>query len=263
MLNQWTKRFAYAGLTLTGLTAAGFSVPEAWEYSQVAAQKAGDTLKDSLPLSFEIDRLKLLTKKLDEQMSDHRREQAAAAVTLDRAEQDLADAKAVHDRRLEKMRQLRQAIGNTSNCEIRIGCTKVSRDEVANALARMLEAYREEEATLKAREDGVSKQREAYRALAGKLADAKHSRDMLAQKVETLRSQYSAQQLSTTQQLGPFDQQTLLRAQRLASEIERRLAVDRKRTELEADTLDRFESKANVDVTAELDKLLGEREASE
>lgn len=153
------KKYATIGMAVVGfLAVSGFSIAEVREYLQVARNRATSAVRSEIPLSVEIDRMEVLLKKLDGQVSQQKYAVAKSRVALQDAEAEYQRAQAGCEGLLSDMQQLRNlsTSGSTSSCgTITVGCQKASSEDVRRALTYKLTSWKEVSATAKAREQAL------------------------------------------------------------------------------------------------------------
>ena len=243
-------------LAVAGVLLSGIGVREAWEYLQVARAEVAKAVEDNIPLSAQIGRLKLLVGQLDQQITQHNRKVATAAVALERVEQDVTTTQTELAGCLQKMQVLRPLLKGNEKI-MQVGCTNYSRPEVENALRIRYERYVQGQDSLKHQQTALEQQRSAYRKLAGSLAEWKHQRELLVQRVASLESQVAAQQIADKSHADSLDGDVLARAQEVAQRIEQRLKVEQKLSELEIDPSTDLDPKpSTTDISAQVDQLL-------
>ncbi len=265
------KKYATIGMAVVGFMAlAGFSLAEVREYLQVAGNRVATTVRDSIPMSVEIDRMEVLLKKLDGQVSQQKYAVAKSKVALQDAEAEYQRAQSGCEGLLSDMQQLRNLSMSqtTSSCgTITVGCQKVSAEDVRRALAYKLTSWKGAVETAKAREQALMQQQNAYAALERQFTDWQSQRQLLAQRLETLRARHQTQTLASETDTTVFNNADLARATELADLIERELRIVEAQQALGSDPAESFLGNAGNDnsttnVEAEVDRLLGSQLAT-
>jgi hypothetical protein len=93
------KKFVGIGaLVAVVVSIAGLSFAEVGEYLQVARDRAASTVKDSIPLDVEIDRMQVLIRKLDQQVDHQKYAVARSEIVLQDAQAEYvrSDARCQH-----------------------------------------------------------------------------------------------------------------------------------------------------------------------
>ena len=265
------KKFATIGMAVIGfLAVAGFSVAEIREYLQVAGNRVSSSVRGGIPLSVEIDRMEVILKKLDGQVSLQKYAVAKSKVALQDAKAEYQRAQAGCEGLLSDMQQLRNlsTSGSTSSCgTITVGCQKVSSEDVRRALTYKLTSWKEVSATANAREQALKQQQLAFNGLEKQFTDWQSQRTLLAQRLETLRIRHQTQQLASETDTTVFNNADLARATELADQIERELRIVEAQQALGSDPAESLLSNTGSDnsttnVEAEVDRLLGSQLAT-
>ena len=246
------------------LAVAGFSVAELREYMQVARDRVATTVRGEIPLSVEIDRMEVLLKKLDGQVSLQKYAVAKSRVALQDAEAEFQRAQGGCESLLSDMQQLRSlaTTDTTSSCgTITVGCQKVSSEDVRRALTYKLTSWKEVSATAKAREQALKQQQLAFNGLEKQFTDWQSQRTLLAHRLETLRIRHQTQQLASETDTTVFNNADLARATELADQIERELRIVEAQQALGSDPAELLLGNGVIDskstnVEAEVDRLL-------
>ncbi len=233
------KRFAGIGVALAVVsTLAGLSFSEISEYVTVAGDRVGDAVRGAVPLSVEIDRMEVLLKKMDKQVSSQKYAVARANVALQEVEADLVRQESRCEALVAGMRQLRALTSNRDASIVQVGCHQISSADVSQALAHKLATWKESNTGLAARQEAVSQQRKAFEALRQRYSDWQQQRKLLAYRLETLRSRHDAQQLAAETDTSVFKTADLARASELADRIERELKTVEIQQQLDNDPLE-------------------------
>lgn len=248
------------GIAVVGLFAVtGFSVAEVREYLQVAQNRASTALREAIPLGVEIDRMKVLIGKLDEQVASQKYAVARSKIALQDAEAEYARSKSRCQNLLAEMRHLRglETSNQASGCHT-VGYRTVSTSDVHRALQYKLSAYKEAEATCEAQHAAMSQHRHAYDRLEQQFMSWQSQRRLLAQRLETLKARHQAQQLTSETDTSVFNNADLARATELADQIEKELRIVEAQQTLGTDPFEAIPSEdlSSERVEAEVDRLL-------
>lgn len=247
------------GLLLVA-SVAGFSLAEMAEYGEVALNRVAEEVRKPIPLSVELDRMKVLLDKLDRQVNSQKFAVAKAKVALEDAEADLEHQRSGVDRLLAEMRRLRGLESQQSSGMVQIGCHSVSTTDVRQALAYKLSAWQQSTAKQEALTGLVSQQRAAYQQLQSRFTEWQTQRELLAHRLETLKARYETQRLAADTDVSVFNDADLARATDLAEQIEKELRTVEVQQELGntplAPIFSDLESAAKTDIEAQVDQIL-------
>lgn len=244
------------------IAATGFSIAEVREYLQVAANRTSESLRDAIPLSVEIDRMEVLIGKLDSQVASQKYAVAKSKIALQDSEAEHARSESRCQNLLAEMQHLRSLNPtqqpSSGGCQT-VAYRNVSASDVRTALSYKLAAYKEAEASCKAHASAMSQQRQAYSRLEQQFSNWQSQRQVLSQRLETLRVRHQTQQLASETDTTVFNNADLARATELANEIEKELRIVEAQQALGGDPSSSFltgESVPQVDVESEVDRLL-------
>ena len=265
------KKFATIGMAVAGVMAVtGISTAGLLEYLQVARNRIATTIRDSVPLSVEIDRMEVLLEKLDGQVGQQEYAVSKSKVALQDAEAEFQRAQVGCKALVRDMRQLRglsytEATGNCGT--IKVGGQSVSPTDVRRALTYKLSSWKGATAAAEAREQALLQQRAAYSALERQFNDWQGQRQLLAQRVETLKTRHQTQALASETDTSTFNNADLARATELADQIERELRIVEAQQALgsgmaESVLNNQLSDADTSDVEQEVDRLLGQQTVS-
>ena len=251
------KIAAIAFAVVAVLSITGFGVAEVAEYFQVARHNVNESIRESIPLDVEIDRMELLLKKMDQQVSKQKYQVAKSRVALEDAESEMVRDHKHAELMLANMRKLRDL--QSGGQYVQVGCHKVTSGEVRQALANHLAAYKSKTIACEARETAVTQQRKAYQSLKQRYDEWNQQRQLLSHRLETLRSRLAAQKATANTDVVTIDSSELDRATQLAGRIETRLRIAETQQALGTDPVDSILNATTEtrDVEAEVDALLG------
>lgn len=145
---------------------------------------------------------------------------------------------------------------------VKVGRYSVSPDEVNRALASKLASWKSQSETLAEQEKSVERQRAASQMLAARYGDWNQKRELLAQRLETLRARLAAHNAGSTISESSIDTTDVVRATQLADEIERRLRVVEKQEALGTDPFEHLLSDTRptgANVENEVDRILNKK----
>lgn len=189
---------------------------------------------------------------------------AKSKIALHDAEVEYQRAQSGCEGLLSDMQQLRNLTMSqtTSSCRtITVGDQKVSAEDVRRALAHKLTSWKGAVETSKAREQALTQQQTAYAALERQFTDWQSQRQLLAQRLETLRARHQTQTLASETDTTVFNNADLARATELADRIERELRIVEAQQALGSDPAESLlgngPSDGTAAVEAEVDRILG------
>ncbi|MCA8987558.1 MAG: hypothetical protein KDA78_07955 [Planctomycetaceae bacterium] len=253
------------GIAIT-LFAVGFSFAELGEYTRVVKNRMHSAVKDSIPLSVEIERMEVLLTKLDDQVASHKYLVAKSQINLQEAEAELKRHESKSQNLFTEMKHLRSWIDATEVATVCVSGHRVSRTDISTALRHKLSAWKESEATVEACAQTVGEHRKATDALTMQFTEWENQRKLLGHRVEKLKAQVVAQQLKQETSLAQLDQSDLARATRLAEDIEKEIRINEAQAALGTSPLDHVLQEQvddSADITAEVDAVLNGQEKND
>ena len=210
--------------------AFGTSVPS---YVRTAFHKIHHSAKDSVPISFQIDRARDEISRLEPAILENRETLARAEVDVEHLKQEIATVEKNLAGEKSKMVALRDGLETGDLRLAKNSSVRYTVDEVKGELANRLDHYRnvsrileEKVTTLKAREKAV----EGARAKLREMAAQKSS---LAVKLESIQARLQAIEATQEKNEFNFDDSSLSRAKQAVSDLERRLEVKARMAEME------------------------------
>ncbi len=241
----------------------GFSFAELSEYTQVVRNRVHQGVKEAIPMSVEIDRLEVLLQKLNQQVASQKYLVAKANIGLQDAELEQERQESKSNNLLTEMKHLRGWLAASEYATIQVGCQKVNKGDISQALRHKLAAWKESSAATEACAEAVSAQKQAVVALNKQFTEWQNQRKLLGHRLEKLKAQAVAQQLKQRTTLPELDQSDLARANELADEIEKEIRIAEAQDALGTDPLDQLLDEELTDDTssleAEIDAILGKK----
>lgn len=215
------------GVSAAGILAvAGVKLTELGEYAVVARDRLAEVVSEKIPLSVEIDRMELLVRKLDDQVQSQAAHVADALVALENSETKLAETDNRCDNLLCELASLRDACDHPTQY-VMVKHTCLGSNEEAtdvHTIKTALQAKANEWKLLRseraARTSAVASQRDAASKLSQQFDEWKLQKEVLRQRVESLKARYAAQRLSSQSNTSTIDGADLRRSIELADEIE-------------------------------------------
>jgi len=209
--------------------AFGTSAPS---YVRTAFCKARHSVKDSVPITFEIDRARQQIADLEPAILDNREELARAEVDADHLEREIVALKA----NLSKERTAMVAVGeslSTGNLKLAGHSVSYTPDELKADLASRMDQYRRGNELLSYREPTLKARLQTVAAARKKLAEMDLAKKKLATQLDAIQARLNA--IEATQQKNEFnfDDSALARAKQTVSDLERRLEVKSRVAEMD------------------------------
>ena len=233
-------RYAVGLIVCAGLlTSVGLSPRVIGEYVGVIAKNAGEVIDSQIPQSAKIQRLELLLKKLQGQVTEQQHAVATAKVELEDAEAEFQTQQLACTRlrgELQQLRDLTKADG--AACEITVGYRGISQQDIRRALAGRLDSWKQASERRDALGKALELRRVAYEKLEASFAEWQSQRELLAQRIETLKIRQQTQSLASATDTAVFDDADLARTVELADKVERELRIVEARQALGMDPVE-------------------------
>lgn len=252
---------AFVGVCL--LTSVGLSPRELGEYAGVIATNAEEVIDRNIPQSAKIQRLELLLRKLQGQVTDQQHSVATAKVALEDAEAEFQNQELACTRIRGELQQLRGLTKSDDEaCEVTVGYRGISQQDIRRALAARLESWKQADNRREALGKALELRRAAYQKLEASFANWQSQRQLLAQRIETLKIRQQTQSLESGTDTAVFNDADLARTVELAENVERELRIVEAGKALGMDPLDALVAEPAGDqfaaTAAEVDAILAE-----
>jgi len=218
-----------AALTAGALYVAfGTSAPS---YVRTAFCKVRHSAKDSVPITFEIERARQQIADLEPAIYDNREELARAEVDVEHLDREVVALKTNLAKEYKTMVAVRDSLA-TGELK-RVGHVNFTPDEVKADLAARLDQYHRGQDLLTYKESTLKARIQAVAAARKKLAEMDVEKRKLATQLESIQARL--QTIEATQQKNDFnfDDSALAKAKQTVSDLERRLEVKARVAEME------------------------------
>jgi type II secretory pathway pseudopilin PulG len=141
-----------------------------------------------------------------------------------------------------------------------VGYRGVSQQDIRQALAARLQSWKQATERSSALQVALQQRRAAFERLQEQFGEWQSRRDLLAQRLETLKIRQQTQTLSADSDTAVFDDADLARATELADAVDRDLRIAEARAAIGLDPLDVItelpSSEENEAVESEVDRIL-------
>jgi hypothetical protein len=220
---RWIKRIVVTGAVLA-LTCGVCAVTGLGSYVKSSGSLLKATLRDSVPVEFEIQRardsLDGLIPAAHEALRDVAREEVEVA-SLEREIVKDRDSVAMETAKVQK---LRSAL-DTQLASYHLGGRDYRRQDLVDELARRVDGLKTGELLLRGKENLLNSRRKALDAAITKLERTRTARLELANQVEALEAQHRLIQAQATGSCFQIDDSKLARTEKIIAELKKRLEV--------------------------------------
>jgi chromosome segregation ATPase len=222
------KLFKMGALVASGALLAGGLIfgNQLSSYVHTSAEKLRSSVKDKVPVEFEIRRARDLLEGIGPEIHNSVRAIAEQEVEAGMLKREIDDSKLAVADETGRVQKLRDAVagGQTS---FSVGDMSVSRNQLVQELARRFNNLKAAQTALAAKQVLLEKRQQSLLAAQNALESAKSQRAMLESQIEGLEAQYKLVQATSAASSSPwqFDQSKLAQAKRAIGEIHKHLEV--------------------------------------
>ena len=232
-----------AGLAIAGAVVLG---TDAGSYMRSSAKHLRSSVKDNIPLDFELRRARDLLDEVLPEMQANVRLIAKQEVEIGAAKEEIALAQRSLEEEKIRVARLRDHLG-TQNTSFTFSGVNYSREELKGELSRRFERFKEAEMTLSGKKRLLENRQKSLIAAEKQLEQTRARKVALEAQVETLAAQYRLVQAAGAGRDVRIDETKLAHAERLIGQIRRQLDVAERVLAREA----KFTSPIPIDVVNE------------
>jgi hypothetical protein len=244
------KVIKWGVLTVGGLAIVGAVVmgTDACSYIRSSAKQLRASVKDNIPLEFELRRARDLLDEVLPEMQANVRLIAQQEVEIAAGREEIAIAQKNLDDERVRVARLRDHLG-TQHTSFTFSGVNYSRDELKTELGRRFERFKEAEMTLSGKRRLLENRQKSLIAAEKQLEQTRARKLALEAQVETLASQYRLVQASGATKDVRINETKLAKAEKLIGDIRKQLDVAERVMAREA----KFVSPIPLDVVNEKD----------
>ncbi len=226
------KKSLLAGVGLM-LLAGFFFGGDAWSYMATGVGRVQDSVRDSVPMEFEIERARKMARDLRPVINENRARIAREEVEVDRLERRIVSFEKKLDQDRGEILILKKDV--VAGLPVSYGGRKFSIADVKVDLGRRFERYQTSEATLTNLRKMQSVRQKTLDAARRKLEGMLASKQQLEVEIEQLEAQFQMVQAAEATNQYHFDDSQLSRLKQLVSDVQARLETRQKLADLETD----------------------------
>lgn len=194
-------------------------------YARSSAGAVRSTVKDAVPIEFELRRARDLLDEVIPEMHENIRAIAREEVEIAALEEDIADGRARLDEERGRIARLREML-ETDRTGFVLDGQRYERSYVREDMARRLERAQEAEEMLAAKDRLLNKRRESLRGTRQMLDRTRSRKMLLADRIEGLESQHRlVRAASVGSELEGIDDSKIAETEELVAQIKKRLDV--------------------------------------
>jgi chromosome segregation ATPase len=228
------RRLRKLGVTIAAVAMIGgfFFGRDAFSYVSTAAGWVKASVRNSVPVEFEIERARKLVKDLVPDIRRNMHVIAQEEVEVERADKQIAEQESQLSKEREEMLRLKTDL-SSGKSEFDYGTRKYTTDEVKTDLARRFERYKTHDATLASLRDIRAARTRSLDAARQKLDGMLAAKRQLEVDVENLEARLKVVEVAQTNCNYSFDDSQLGRAKELIADVRSRLAVAERMVQVE------------------------------
>lgn len=248
------RTFKYASLAAIGLVLTGAFLfgRDAYSYAKTAVNSWRDSMRDSVPIDYELTRAQEMLDEILPEMQANIRTIAREEVELAELTKDIRRTEQSLDEQHKKITRLTGLLEG-EQVYFTFGDNRYSRDDLKRDLANRFERYKEAEMILEGKRQLLVQRRRSLQAAIEMLDKARHRKAMLEQKIAALAGQHRLIQAARSGSSLDVDDSKLARTEQLLGDIQKRLDVAERVLAYEG----KFVEPVQIDVVDETE-LIGE-----
>lgn len=197
---------------------------ELMSYVRTSAGSVRESVRDSVPIEFELQRARDLINEILPELHANIRIIAEDEVEIAALEKDLNATRDNVQKERKQLAALRNTL-NTSQVSYEVGSREFSRSELTERLAQRLNRVKDAELILISKEKLLNNRRQSLHAAMELLDRARGRKVELEQKIESLVAQHRLVQASAVGSRVQVSDTKLARADQLLADIQKRLDV--------------------------------------
>jgi len=250
--------FVAAGLVLVGLFLFG---RHATSYVGTTAGWVRDTVKDSVPIGFELDRARNMVKNLQPEIQKNMHVIAKEEAEVERLEQQVEQAETKLEDDKTKLMRLSSEVKSGKD-KFHFAGRSYTVSQVKVDLANRLERVKTADATINSLRDILVARTQGLEAGRQKLEAMLAARQQLVAKIENLEARMKMVEVAQASSAYSFDDSHLGQVKELVDDLQTRIQVAEKLVTVEGSFHDEIplDSPASDDIVDQVAQYLGEKD---
>lgn len=211
----------------TALLVSTVGMGTVWSFVRTAQHAVQESVRDAVPLTFELQRLEQLTRDLIPEIQSNQKVAAQLDVEVEYLQREVeAIGQSQTDAR-SQMEKLRTALDSPS-AKQEFGGRTFSKAEIELDLNRRLERFENDAVQKQAKEKLLEARRRTLSAATEKIQQYQRQHALLVEKAESLQGELKLVELASNAQDIAFDGSKLKQAKELSQQVEKRIRTVQK-----------------------------------
>lgn len=245
---KWLMRLGIGSVGVSALSWVAVATPIS-EYVQVGWNRVSKAVKEAAPIGVDLERLELMLQQYDQELEANGRRIVEAQLQLERFEQELEASRQRVERGRVELGSVRDTFASA---------TPDDRESLRSKLTTLLESQRRAQESLASMESVAQRKRTAFQELVAAHDRQRDERIVLADRVETLRTEYETLRMAGELEESPLVESAGKRAHELFGELSDKIEVQRRMGEMRENLASDLENRTRETIPA--DRLLAEVE---
>jgi chromosome segregation ATPase len=249
--------FVAAGLVLVGLFLFG---RHARSYVGTAAGWARDSVKESVPLDFEIDRARGLVKSLQPEIQKNMHVIAKEEAEVERLEKQVDQAETKLEKDKTELMRLKNDVASGKDV-FHYGARTYTVSQVKTDMSNRFERVKTADATIDSLRDILTARRQGLEAGRQKLEAMLAAKRQLEAKIENLEARMKMVEVAQASSAYSFDDSQLGQVKELVEDLQTRIQVAEKMVSVEGSFHDQIplDTEAADDIVDQVAEYLGDK----
>lgn len=196
-------------------------------YIRTAKSRLGESIRESVPVQFEIDRLKQMIDDLEPEIRANQKVAAQLEVEIEYLEGDIESITRSQSKAKTDMQDLRQVLETDRDDYVFAG-QNFDRMTVEKDLAKRLDRFENAASQLATKQRIMQSRKQTLLAAVEKIAEYQSQRHGLMEKAAALEAELKLVELAKAAGTFEFDDSKLAKARELTTSIEKRIRTDQK-----------------------------------
>lgn len=210
-----------------GLMVSTVGAGTVWSFVRTAQHAVGESVRDAVPVTFELQRLEQLTRDLIPDIQANQKVAAQLDVEVEYLQREVeAMGQSQADAR-SQMEKLRTAL-DAPNSKHDFGGRTFTKTEIELDLHRRLERFENDAVQKQAKEKLLEARRRTLTAATEKIQQYQRQHDLLVEKAESLQGELKLVELASNAHDIAFDGSKLKQAKELSQQVEKRIRTVQK-----------------------------------